>query len=432
MRIPEDELPRAGPWPAGVNNVAAEGRLPTDENGRPVALREANNVDLTAEGHAKRRQGSESCYVGTLAHSLWGHDELSFGLFVDAGVLHTFDPGEIVEPLGITVGNLPLSYALVGDRVFFSNAHACGMLAVLDRSVHAWGAPDTPVLPAVEPLDGYGLPAGLYQVAVTVSDELGRESGAERAGQVQVRDGQGLLLQGLPTSGAINVYLSGANDQVLRLALRVPAGTASCLLTAEAEGVRLATHLLDPMPPGQLTRIHNGRMWVADGRTLRWSPSLRYGMTDLAHNVIRFDARIDLLEPVGAGTQGVGMFISAGKRTYWLSGADPSNFSPVDAHAAGAVPGTEARVPGQAIGMPDDADYTIWLSRRGTYVMGLPGGSVQALNAGRAATPDAERGASVFAERDGLKQVVTTLKGPRSQGLAVTDRAAAHVIHADS
>ncbi|WP_282265617.1 hypothetical protein [Stenotrophomonas sp. PS02298] len=431
MKIREEELPRAGPWPAGVNNLAPEGRLPTDENGRPTVLREADNVDLTTAGYGKRRQGSESCFTGVLTHSLWAHDELGFGLFVDAGQLHTLDADESVSPLGQTVGNLPMSYAAVGERVFFSNTSVCGMLMALDRSVHGWGAPETPAVPAVELVDGYALPAGLYQLAITVTDALGRESGAELARQIRVADLQGILLQGLPAGGQVGIYLSGPDDQVLRLAARVPAGTASWLIGTAAEGVKIATQLLDPLPPGQITRIHNGRHWVADGRTLRWSPSLRFGMTDLAHNLIRFDDRIDLLEPVGAGTPAVGLFIAAGKRTYWLAGADPSNFSPVDAHAAGAVPGTSVRVPGQAIGMPDDADYTIWLSRRGSYVIGMPGGSVQSINAGRAAIHDAERGASLFAQRDGMQQVITTLKAPRHQGLAVTDRAVAHVIHID-
>lgn len=66
MKIREEELPRAGPWPAGVNNLAPEGRLPTDENGRPTVLREADNVDLTTAGYGKRRQGSESCFSGVL------------------------------------------------------------------------------------------------------------------------------------------------------------------------------------------------------------------------------------------------------------------------------------------------------------------------------------------------------------------------------
>lgn len=427
--VPSAQTPSGGPWPLGINNLSPEGRVPTDENGRPVALREADNIDLTKEGWASRRGGYEGRYTGTLVHSLWSHDDLGFGLFVDAGQLHAFDADESVEALGVVLGDLPLSYAPVGDRVYFSNANESGMLSALDRTVHAWGAPATPGVPPFEAVDGYALPAGLYQLAITITDALGRESGAGRAAQVQLADQQGLLLQGLPDTGAVNVYLSGPNDQVLRLAARLPAGTPSCLVAAPAEGIKLATQLLDPMPPGQITRIFNGRHWVADGRTLRWSPPLRYGMTDLAHALIRFDARIDLLEPVTG--DGAGLFIAAGKRTYFLAGADPASLQPVDVHSAGAVPGTSVRVPGQSIGMDNDRDYTVWLSRKGTYVIGMPGGAVTGLNVGRAAIDDADRGASLFAQRGGKQQVITTLRGPRPQGLAITDRAVAHVIHVD-
>ena len=425
-----NRTPSLGPWPQGINNVAQEDDLPRDEFGtRPVALREADNIDLTKEGLASRRGGYEGRYTGTLVHSLWSHDDLGFGLFVDAGQLNVFDTDESVAPLGVDVGDMPLSYAPVGDRVYFSNANESGMLSALDRTVHAWGAPTTPGVPPFEVVDGYALPAGLYQLAITVTDALGRESGAGRAAQVQLADQQGLLLQGLPVGDAVNVYLSGPNDQVLRLAARLPAGTPSYLIATPAEGIKLATQLLDPMPPGQITRIFNGRHWVADGRTLRWSPPLRYGMTDLAHALVRFDARIDLLEPVTG--DGAGLFIAAGKRTYFLAGADPASLQPVDVHSAGAVPGTSVRVPGQSIGMGDDRDYTVWLSRKGTYVIGMPGGAITGLNAGRAAIDDAERGASMFAQRDGKQQVITTLRGPRASGLAITDRAVAHVVHVD-
>lgn len=425
-----NRTPQLGPWPQGVNNLAPEGELPRNEFGsRPVVVREADNVDLSKEGRASRREGYGGCYTGTLTHSLWSHDDLGFALFVDAGELHTFDGDESTAALGVALGDMPLSYAAVGDRVYFSNTSSSGMVSALDRTVHPWGAPATPGVPPFELVDGYGLPAGLYQLAITVTDVLGRESGAPRAAQVQVADNQGILLTGLPVAGQVNVYLSGPNDQVLRLAARLPAGTPSYLVAAPAEGIKLATQLLDPMPPGQITRIFNGRHWVADGRTLRWSPPLRYGMTDLAHALIRFDARIDLLEPVTG--DGAGLFIAAGKRTYFLAGADPASLQPVDVHSAGAVPGTSVRVPGQSIGMDNDRDYTVWLSRKGTYVIGMPGGAVTGLNVGRAAIDDADRGASLFAQRGGKQQVITTLRGPRPQGLAITDRAVAHVIHVD-
>lgn len=434
MGVSDEQLRDAGPWPAGINNVAPEGSLPLNERGVPVALREAVNVDLTADGRVRLRRGSTDAVPGVLSHSLWSRDELDFGLYVDSGQLHRIGTDEVSTPLGVDVGNYPTSYALVGDRILYSNRMHSGMITLPDLELHRW-APELPEsTPLIAVVDGYGLVPGQYQVAITQTDALRRESGAGMAQVVQVGEGQGILLSGLSAvaNSRTNVYVSGPNDQVLRLHARVSGGTSMHLIATAAEGISLPTSLLDPMPAGQFCRVHNGRHWVADGRTLRWSPPFRYGMTDLAHALMRFDSDIDLLEPCGAGGEGAGLFVAAGKRTYWLGGATPEAFRLVDVHSAGAVPGTSVWVPGKAIGMDDDADRLIWASRKGVYVLGHEGGRVTSITDGRAVTNDAQHGASVFMERDGIRQIVTSMKGPRhAGGLAVTDRAVAHVIHAD-
>lgn len=426
-----NRTPQVGPWPAGINNVAAESSLPRNEFGtRPIAVREAVNVDLTKDGHMSRRQGYTPHYAGTLVHSLWSEDALDFGLFVDGGVLHTLDQSGGVESLGLDVGDLPLSYSLVGDRVLFSNGSTSGMLLLPGRVLHPW-AVAVPDLPAIDVVPGYGLPAGTYQIAFTVVDALGRESGASHTLQLELPEGSGLLVSpGAPLAPGhrLNAYLSAPNDDVLRFNETLAGGG---LIASQHEGPMLATQLLTAMPPGQFTCVLNGVHWVADGRTLRWSPPFRYGMTDPGHNLVRFDARIDLLAPVDGGKQGAGMFVAAGKRTYWLGGAVAADRTFVDAHSAGAVPGTLMQIKGQLIGMDDDSEYSVWLSRRGTYVIGMPGGDIAALKSGEAAIDDADRGASTLVERNGMHQMVTALRGPRAQGLAISDRAVARVVHTD-
>src|SRR3546814_3109192 len=121
-------LQGVGPWPAGINNLAKEGRLPTNENGRPVALREADNIDIDRDGFVSRRGGSDRFHDGSLSHSLWSHDELPFGLFVDEGELRTVDPDGTVAGLGVAMGAMPVSYELFGDRVLFCNPMASGLV----------------------------------------------------------------------------------------------------------------------------------------------------------------------------------------------------------------------------------------------------------------------------------------------------------------
>ena len=56
-------------------------------------------------------------------------------------------------------------------------------------------------------------------------------------------------------------------------------------------------------------------------------------------------------------------------------------------------------------------------------------GKLTVLKASEAVMPDADSAASLFLARNGKKQIITTLRGARGNGLAVTDRAVAHVVH---
>src|SRR3546814_8910665 len=97
-----------------------------------------------------------------------------------------------------------------------------------------------------------------------------------------------------------------------------------------------------------------------------------YGLTNRAEHVVRFDARIDLLAPVGRGTGSAGLFVAAGKRTYWLGGADPGAWNQAIAFGHGAVPGSMAVVTGHVLGFETASLVAFWLARNGQFVVGLP------------------------------------------------------------
>jgi hypothetical protein len=59
--------------------------------------------------------------------------------------------------------------------------------------------------------------------------------------------------------------------------------------------------------------------------------------------------------------------------------------------------------------------------------LGLPGGQVVPLRERQVVAPAAERGASLFRERDGMRQVITALQGATPQGIAIGDRASSRV-----
>lgn len=427
---------KVGPWPLGIANLPTEDALPRNDFAtRPIALREADNIDFDTAGVPRRRRGTERFFAGTLSHSLWADARFPFALFVDDGLLHAVEPTGQAGSTGHAVSNLPLSYAMVGDRVYFSNRQASGMLG-MDLQVHPW-APEHPSgQPVLADVSGYGLEAGQYQVAVTFVDALGRESGSTLAAHIDLPTaGRGINLLGLPqplTAVQVNIYMTDANDQVLRLHSSLAAGAAPPVLGQAATGVKLATQHLEPLPPGQIVRLFNGRQLVASGRVLRWSAPLRYGMTDMSKMAVRFNDEITLVEPASVEGRNSGLFVAAGTRTYWLSGADPESWDMSFKRSAGAIAGSACRVPGPALGVDTPEDVPVWLGADGQWCLGGADGDISTPKAGMAVVDGADHAATLFRAQGGLQQVVASLRAPRPRGLQVTDRAVAHVIHEDA
>ena len=431
--VPDGKLFKTGTWPKGINNVADEGDMPTDEFGkRPLALREADNVDFDQAGHPRRRRGQARFFNGTLTHSLWGHHDLLFGLFVDDGELHSLDATLQSQSLGIMVGGLPVSYDLIGERIYWSNAQLCGMLTT-QLQPHAWSPEQPSGQPVVEAVAGYGLPKGIYQVAVTFTDVLGRESGTTLAQQIEVPDDNGIQLTAIPqpadTSHTINVYVTDANDQGFRLHSKLFAGITSFVIAQQARGVLLATQMLVPMPAGHIVRGWNSRHLVARGNEVLWSPVFRHGLVDPLRNRAIFTHKVDMMEPIGGGTGAAGIFVGVGERTIWLDGTDPDKFSQRVVASAGVVPRSSMVVSGSVFGFDSPDPVVVWLSRKGHYCVGHPGGKITVLKLGEAVVDSAQSAAVMLRQEKGIQQIVTSLRGASPQGLAIRDYAVAHVIH---
>lgn len=423
-------LTKAGPWPRGVDNTSQEGALPVDDFGQTVALREAVNVDLSAAGRPRRRAGYLPILSGSLVHSLWSAENLDFALFVDDGALTALRPDESMFALGAYLGNHPVSYALVNDRVYCCNRTG-GRL--VDSGLQAWSwAPEQPAgQPTLTAVAG-ALAPGQYQVAVTFTDALGRESGSTVAAVIDLAATGGIQVTDVPApaQGLVNLYCSGPNATVLRLYDSAQAWPGGTMIIGEAVGRPLVTQHLEPMPFGDIVRFGHGRLWVARGHELFWSDPLRYGLFRPSQNRMRFNAPIDLIEPYGDGTGGAGVYVAAGNHTYWYGDADPAKWTQAIASHAGAVPGSSAVMPGSAVGRGSDAPVLVWLSRSGKLVVGA-GGAVTEIQNG-AVIDTADRAAPLVRDRNGDTHYVAALRAPQKHGLAVSDIAYAHVVHRDA
>lgn len=423
--VADSRLYKVGPWPRGISNATEEGVLPLNDFGtRPIALRDAVNVTLTANGTPARRDGTQKVADVVRGHSLWSDAKLPFGLLVDDGVLHATHPGGARSSLGFTVGNLDLSYALVNDRVFFTNPAVCGQVT-MDLAVQPWAPAAPDGQPLVAGAAGGSLAKGTYQVAVTFTDAAGRESGSTLAEAVEVGDNGMIAVSSIPQpvdpAGAmVNVYCTGPNDGVLRLSVTVVPGILGLNITAPASGRPLLTQFLEALPAGHIVRFGHGRQWLARGNWLLWSEPLRYGQFNPATNCMRFDGEIELLEPLGDGGAGAGVFVCANNRSYWLDGADPAQFKPRTVAHEGAVPGSSWREDGKAYGRETSDVVVLWLSRKGTFRLGSPGGLIDDPNP-TALADDADRAAVLRRTGPGLEHLVVALRAPQAQTAAAAD-----------
>lgn len=425
--VPDSALPKLAGFPGGVNNVAPEHDLPL------TTARELVNQDLRGGSKKARRRAGYTQVVDARCHSpaeLLTENGPTL-LLVRDGDLVAYDRdlaslGTVRSALGARF----VSYAEVNGSLYWSNGEQFRRVRG-DDLADTVGWPACPTVPQATAIAGGSLAAGTYRVAMTCFDAEGRESGADGVEEVVVSDGQAIYLSGFgePPEGAVRLrlYVTPPDGEVLYAVTDIlPIATNATVASLNAQGKVLETLWLYPMPPMDLLRAWNGRLLGAKNNVLRWSAALRHGLTH-ADSYMQFGLDITLLEPIGDGGDGAGVWVADHKNTYWLSGPAPDQWRRQIRYDQPAVPGTALRVPGTLLGLQITEPVLYWLAANGVFCAGLPGGQLVQLTEGRLALPGGERGASLFREHEGLRQIITAWLSSGSNGLAITDRASATV-----
>lgn len=414
----------------GVVNQGPESAL------KPNVLREAVDVDLTANLKVRSRAGySQPVISTTLGHSFFADDRLPFALFVDGDTLFAFHPDERAEALrsGLAPG-MPLSYVVINDGVYWSNGAQRGFVTV-ELETLDWACPNPHGQPTLSPLPNGSFGPGRVQAAVTYLDARGRESGTVMAADLERAAAGGIRVSNIPVPAdpavaKVRIYLSNGNDPVLYLHATLTPGVTQYDALDPPRGRKLATQHLHPLPPGHIVRELNGRQFVAVDRRILWSPALRYGLFDPSRDWVALPKRIDLMEPVGAGTPGAGLWVASGSKTYFLGGSDPRQFAQTIKSPYGAVPGSAALTPATAWGLEFEDMVPSWLSRAGFFCIGLPGGQLKTFDKA-AVNAVGERGAALFREENGERQVIVAQRGAHMPALAFRDKVVARTYHHD-
>lgn len=413
MTVSSKQLQPIGPWPLGIDNRHDEHELSRDKDGNIIALRQAENVDLSRGGVPKRRDGYNKVKTLTNSHSAFAMPAALLAVSNNSLVALDGVFNSTTLRSGLHAG-WPLSYAEINGDVYWSNGFECGKVTESVSCV-PWGIENPGGTPNVTQDAAGGLGAGAYQVAMTFATATFEEGGSTSAAVISIAEGAGIALTSIPQPidsriAWVRVYRSDTNGDKLYWVRDVPVGMTSCTLGVAQLGKEIQTQWLSPMPPGHIVRYGNGRMWVASENVVWYSEPLHYGQTRRSSNHITFSDNIDVMEYPNEG-DGSGLFVAAGKRTYFLAGQNPKEAQLRIVHPYGAIKGTGATVNGVWFDPQLGGNIAYWMDSDGVPVLGLLNGTIRPLTGQTYLAPAADSGSTFAREIRGMRQIVTNLRG---------------------
>ena len=130
-----------GPFPLGMDNRVPDYKMALpDEAGH--LLRDALNVDVTAQGTVKTRAGYALAQAGNDCHSLWSPVEGDYALYVDDGDLYRIDTAKALVASGF--GNAtPVRYTQVYEAVYFTDGLRVGSYHPSNGPTPEWASATT-------------------------------------------------------------------------------------------------------------------------------------------------------------------------------------------------------------------------------------------------------------------------------------------------
>lgn len=384
----------------------------------PGTWRSVTNIDISRAGQMATRNGFTQLASGEY-HSIWFAPQRSLMLAAKNGTLYSVNTTSGATTALVNTGSQTiLSYCEYNGNVYATNAGGVFVMPNNSTTMSRCGtaAPQPPVVTASP---NGGLVAGKYAVAISTVNAAGEESGSTEPQLVTLSTDGGIQLSGLPivSGGAVAIYVTTTNGDVLYEYARPPATFTTHLISATPTGGTIATQYLTPFQGGHSVRWHNGRLYVANGDTLWYSDAFRPHLTRLDTNFVQFSGTISFVEAVQGG-----IYVGDDRGVWFLDGGDPTKFELKRVSGCRAIPGTSLVVPNEHFDQKvvnTQLPVATWLCTSG-YAVGTAEGSVIELNADKVRVPLSATGASTFSIRKGRKQVVTLVSTPtNATGLAV-------------
>jgi hypothetical protein len=388
----------AGPWPEGMNNIAPDDALPVSRYGRTTAVRNAVNVDVDETGQMRRRKGYSKIFSGFGVRGAYSCDAGVF--FLQGTGLYMLQADNSATKLCDGVFGTEVTYEYFNGAVYFSDGRITKR--IVNGVAYEWGQ-DVPAQPLVSQAAGEMYP-GKYLVAITTLDGE-RESGASEVVEFTLDAPGGLRVTNLPTNKTTRIYVSPPNGTTLYLTAEVFPGTVSRDITALLTGKPLDLLFMIKPPAGRIIRHFNGRMYIADGKTVWYTEPFSLEHVHPGRNFIQFTEPVTVMEPVESG-----LWIVSGK-TEFFQGNGPEDFRPETKLEYGALYGTSHVL--------DRTKDALWYSEKG-IVMGGKDGQATNLQEKNIAADSGSAGAVLVREQDGVRQMVVSVQNPTVSPLAAS------------
>lgn len=374
----------------GINNRLPDFDLRTKDG---QWLRSAVNVEVDDAGQLHRRNGVALVDAQTSPHSLFKIDATNYFMVRSSTLYAITLPTYTETSLASLTSNDAMSYAAIGDDVYFSNGTDSGRITA--GVAYPMGLP-TPSAPSVAVIGG-ALLSGLYRVSVSYSNSVtGEEGGVSPASQTEITT-TGALRVTLPgaTTWAthVNIYVSGANGGPCLYLTQVAAATATYDITALGTGREAPQRFEIPLPAGTLF-TSNGRLCSFTGKDCSVGLPFRPGYCDAVASYLPF------LDDVAIAVENQGgTYIATTEQTFWFPG-DLGNTEALVSNPVphGAVPGTVFTIP--------DKSIVGWFGTLGVVIADMGGQVTELMNDKIDQTPPASGHAVVF-ESNGFQRVVS-------------------------
>ena len=379
-----------------------------DEEARNIV-----NFDIDDAGKVRVRQGRTKVYAGNIVKdTFWSEGDIS--LFVEDGDLKILNTDFTATLLRSGVGYSPMRYVVVNNVVYYTNGVVTGI--VRDGLNEPWGVIAPSQQPALSAANSSGsLSAGVYQVAVTFISPTGEESGTGLSAEVEVEAGGSIELSAIPQPPAghtMRIYVSAANGEKLHSLAQLIPGQVFYRITSVANQTSrvLETQFGMAPPPGTQLEYHDGMIFIVDGNVVWYTEPLRYGLVKRMKAFFLFGGPVTMIKSVQDG-----LFIAADK-TYFLVGIGTDELELRDVLPYGAIDCQPIEIERTTEGVIRIA----WWSERGVCI-GERGGVVTNLMEDKVAVSKFKRGALLFREYDGIRQIIACLQDGTESTYAASD-----------